>query len=60
MQGGLKMTEKLLFELYKDTRTLSNNRKRKRIQLQFPQVDMGNLHRRVVNYQVKKYGQSLN
>lgn len=53
------MTEKLLFELYKDTRTLSNNRKRRRIQLQFPEVDMSNLHREIVNYQVKKYGQSL-
>ena len=53
------MTEKLLFELYKDTRTLSNNRKRKVIQLQFPDVNMSKLHREVVNYQVKKYGQSL-
>lgn len=53
------MTENILFEMFKDTRSLSSTRKRKIIQLKFPNINMGELHRKIVNYQVKKYGESL-
>lgn len=51
--------EDLLFEVFKDTKKLSSDCKRFKVQLKFPKVDMSSLHRRIVNYQVKKYGQSL-
>lgn len=51
--------EDLLFQMFKDTRKLSTNKKRELMQLKFPNIDMSYLHRKVVNYQVEKYGQSL-
>lgn len=53
------MKENILFEIYKDTRALGTSGKREKIRLKFPDVNMSLLHRKILNYQIKKYGQSL-
>ena len=50
----------ILFNLYKDTLKTSNDEKRKALKKRFPDIDITELHRRIVNYQVEKYGGSLN
>jgi hypothetical protein len=51
--------EDILFHIYKDTSDLCNDEKRSKIQKKFPDVNITTLHRMVTNYQVKKYGCSL-
>lgn len=54
------MQEKILFELWKDTVITGTDIKRKELQKIFKNVDINKLHRDITNYQVKKYGISLN
>lgn len=52
--------EELLFEMFKDTVATGTDQKRACLQKQYPDVNISALHRRIVNYQVAKYGTSLN
>lgn len=52
--------EELLFQMLKDTMETSTDIKRSNLQRKYPDIDISNLHRRIINYQVKKYGISLN
>lgn len=52
--------DELLFQMYKDTVETGTERKRNELQKKYPNVNISNLHIRIVKYQVKKYGQSLN
>lgn len=54
------MQEKILFELWKNTVITGTEYRRIELQRQFPDVNINKLHRDIVNYQVKKYGTSLN
>lgn len=50
----------LLFNMLKDTVETNTKEKRAKLKRRFPDVDISELHRRIVNYQVEKYGSSLN
>ena len=52
--------EQLLFEMYKDTTKTGDENLRSELQKKYPDVNISNLHIRIINYQVKKYGRSLN
>jgi len=52
--------EEFLFELYKDTTQTGDELKRAELQKKYPDVKISDLHRRIVNYQIEKYGYSLN
>lgn len=52
--------EELLFQMLKDTMQTSTNIKRGELQKKYPDVNISDLHRRIINYQVEKYGISLN
>ena len=52
--------EELLFVMYKDTVETGNEKKRAVLKAKYPDVNISNLHIRIINYQVKKYGCSLN
>lgn len=52
--------EDLLFEMFKDTVATGTELRRKELQNKYPDVNISNLHIRIVNYQVKNYGASLN
>lgn len=54
------MQKKILFEMWKETAITSTDIKRAKLQQVFPNVNINDLHREIVNYQVKKYGASLN
>lgn len=52
--------EELLFQMFKDTVETGSEYRRNELQKKYPDVKIGELHIRIVNYQVKKYGKSLN
>jgi len=52
--------EELLFELFKDTAETGTDIKRADLQKKYKDVNISELHRKIVNYQVEKYGTSLN
>ena len=52
--------EELLFEMFKDSVVTGTDVKRAYLQKKYPDINISNLHRRIVNYQVEKYGTSLN
>lgn len=51
--------EDILFNMLKDTNKTSNDFKRGILTKKYPGINFSELHRRIVNYQVKKYGRSL-
>lgn len=51
--------ENFLFETYKDTATRSCKNFKEMIK-DFKNVDAYKIYREIINYQIKKYGQSLN
>lgn len=53
------MTEKLLFEMYKDTDNLFLPSDREKIKEKFPNINFSKLYVNIVNYQIKKYGAQL-
>ena len=53
------MKEDILFSLLKDKTETIFEKKRHELKKKFPDVDITNLHRRIVNYQIKKYGGNL-
>lgn len=52
--------EELLFQMFKDTVETGSEYRRNELQKKYPDVKISELHIRIVNYQVKKYGKSLN
>lgn len=53
------MVDNFLFERFKDTRAFATNWRREKIQLKFPKANIPKIHKMIVDYQIKKYGQSL-
>jgi hypothetical protein len=52
--------EELLFQMLKDNTKTSTDIKRGELQKKYPDINISDLHKRIINYQVKKYGISLN
>ena len=52
--------EEILFQMYKDTVATGDEKSRYLLQQKFPDVNISNLHIKIANYQVEKYGYSLN
>ena len=53
------MTERILFEMYKDTAELFYLQDRNKIKEKYPNINFSSLYTKVVNYQIKKYGIQL-
>ena len=53
------MTERILFEIYKDTDNLFLPSDREKIKEKFPNINFTKLYTNIVNYQIKKYGTQL-
>ena len=53
------MLEDLLFEMYKDNPTGCSNKFYDRMKKNHKLDDAVSLYRRIINYQVQKYGESL-
>lgn len=54
----MNFKEKLLFELYKD-KPIINAKSFKRKIYSIPGIDCNMLYRKVVNYQIEKYGETI-
>ena len=53
------MKLELLFNMLRDTVETCTKEKRDKLKRKFPDVDISELHRRIINYQIKKYGKML-
>lgn len=53
------MKERLLFELYKDTSKLSDKEFKAKLRKKFKEVNISDLHAKIIKYQNKKYGMQL-
>lgn len=53
------MTEKILFEMYKDTSKLVSQKRKEALKEKYPNVDISSLYVKVVSYQIAKYGTQL-
>lgn len=53
------MTERFLFEKYKDTAELFYIQDRNRIKDKYPDINFSDLYAKIVQYQIKKYGIQL-
>lgn len=51
--------ENLLFELFKNNTHFSRQKQREKIQGEFKDLDIPSIHKKITNYQVDKYGESL-
>lgn len=51
--------EDILFNMLKETTKTSTNIKRGLLAKKYPGINFSDLHRRIVNYQIEKYGRSL-
>lgn len=51
--------EDFLFNMLKETTKTSSDVKRSLLAKKYPGINFSELHRRIVNYQVEKYGRTL-
>lgn len=55
----LGLVDKLIFEAYKDKALISMEKFRYKIKSNFGTIPSSDLYRKIINYQIKKYGKQL-